>query len=205
MTNTLFFLLSNTLLFLLSILFPTPVPYTHTQEPLCSFGLTHPPLSCPEWRERSCPRCPPASPWVFHSWAATHRVAHPGLQVLLPMLYSHLFKTIARKWWIKAGRYPWIRVPPLAGINTFWIQHSTGQSLPIFKKKIHSSFTANWWILKWWLRQHLSVLKFFWCKTHWTSKNKKKVCHKKIHSAFLPSDKYRNKSLLPSIFLSSCN
>lgn len=120
--------MTNGLFFLLFILFPTPVPYTHTQKSLCSFGLfPQPLLSCPERRETSYLLPSSFTPHFLPEAAAkkeptqARRLYSPSSTVTL--------KTIHEEWWIKAVRYPWIRVPHLAGIIKYMLNSTQHTSI----------------------------------------------------------------------------
>lgn len=66
---------------------------------------------------------------TFSTLGSCKKGAHPGTQALLPLLYSHPFKTITEEWWIKAVRYPWIRVPHLAGIIKYMLNSTQHTSI----------------------------------------------------------------------------
>lgn len=124
--------MTSVLFFLLFTSFPTPASHTRAQEHLCSFILLPQPSFPVLTGGRHVTWYPRVSHYFFHS-RQLEMVTHTGLKALHHLPKSHLFKAIAEEWQIKAGRCPWIWVPPLASINTRWTQHSTRQLPAIFQ------------------------------------------------------------------------
>lgn len=86
-----------------------------TQKSLWSFGLLPQPLlPCTERRDTSYPLS--SSFTLCFPFPCRWKAAHPDLQALLSMFYSHLSKAVTEEWWMEAKRCPWIWVPLLAGI-----------------------------------------------------------------------------------------